>query len=85
MSADIKHTDALKNWLESLGQSAPGMIDSVLPQGNGVDWRETVLASMFDPAASAKSRIAASAASHIAAPAANDESKPSLPHKPKNR
>ncbi len=78
MSADIKHTDALKNWLESLGQSTPGMIDSVLPQGNGTDWRETVLASMFDPAASPKSRIAA--------PAANDESKPSpLPHKPKNR
>lgn len=78
MSADIKHTDALKNWLESLGQSAPDMVDSVLPQDKGADWREVVLASMFDPAASSKSRIAA--------PAANDESKPSpSPHKPKNR
>jgi hypothetical protein len=74
---DQKPTDALKNWLDSLGETAPGMIDSVLPQGSGADWREVVLASMFDPAASAKSRAAA--------PAANDESKPApAPRKPKS-
>ena len=79
MSADKdqKPTDALKNWLDSLGETAPGMIDCVLPQGSGADWREVVLASMFSPAASPVSRILA--------PAANDESKPApQPFKPKN-
>ncbi len=78
MSADkgYKPADALKNWLDSLGVAAPGMIDSVLPQGSGADWREVVLASMFSPAATVASRISA--------PAANDESKPAPPpFKPK--
>lgn len=86
MSADKdqKPTDALKNWLDSLGVAAPGMIDSVLPQGRATDWRELVLASMFSPAASPASRTATAAASHISAPAANDESKPApQPLKPK--
>ncbi|HYD19074.1 MAG TPA: hypothetical protein VEF76_11405 [Patescibacteria group bacterium] len=52
MSADKLHTDALKSWLDSLGQNEPSHIDSVLPQGQGVDWRETVLRSLFKPAAS---------------------------------
>lgn len=85
MSADKdqKPTDALKNWLDSLGVAAPGMIDSVLPQGRATDWREVVLASMFSPAASPASRTVA-AAFHISAPAANDESNPApQPLKPK--
>lgn len=73
---DHKPTDALKNWLDSLGSDAPGMIDSVLPVRSATDWREVVLASMFSPAASSSSRIFA--------PAANDESKPASPvFKPK--
>ena len=76
MTADKKQTDALKTWLESLGAAAPEMIDSVLPQGKGVDWREAVLASVFDPASCGSAR---SAGLH-----ANDESKHvPQPQKPK--
>ncbi len=57
MTADKTQTDALKTWLERLGSTAPDMTESVLSQGWGVDWRETVLASLFDPAASTAARI----------------------------
>lgn len=78
MTADKKQTDALKTWLESLGATAPEMIDSVLPLGKGVDWREAVLASVFDPAATTAARMTAVHA--------NDESKPApQPQKPKRR